>query len=305
MFPPPPARASGSESTIRGILKNRAYVGEAYGHCTYLTPSKGRRSPLESVGAGVTAKRRPEEEWIPVAVPEILDQQTFDLAQEKLSHNRKFATRNNKIHHYLLRTLVSCGSCRQGSNARTTWDGRSYYVCRGRNEVVAEQRCRSRHIPAGQLDELVWRDLCEVLTHPEHIKAALRRAHGGEWLPQELRARLGGVQKAVAQIERQDGRLLDAYLGGVLELSEFERKREELKSRSDALLTQKRQLEATARERAELSGVADSIEESCEQMKAGLSNATFTQKRALVELLVDRVIVTGGEVEWHWVWVWV
>ena len=297
----PTGKSTWSRSTIRGILKNPAYVGNAYGHCTYLVPAKTRRSPLEPVGTGITNKRRPEDEWIPVSVPQIVDMETFELVQEKLSHNRKFALRNNKSHRYLLRMLVSCGACRQGSSARTTWDGRSYYVCRGHHEIVAEQRCRTRHAPAGQLDELVWQDLREVLTHPEHIKAALQRVHGGEWLPQELKARLKGMQKAIAQTERQNRRLLDAYLSGILELAELERKRKELKGRSDALLTQKRQLEAAARERTELSGIANSIEKFCEQVKGSLSNASFEQRRALVELLIDRVIVTDEEVEIRYV----
>src|SRR5215213_2605426 len=297
----PTGKDTWSRSTIRGILKNPAYVGNAYGHCTQLVPAKARRSPLKPVGAGVTAKRRPEEEWILVSVPPIVERETFDLVQEKLSHNRRFASRNNKSHRYLLRALVSCGTCGQGSNARTSWEGRSYYVCRGHSEIVSEQRCRARHAPGGQLEELDWQDLCEVLIHPEHIKVALRRAHGGEWLPRELKARLLGVQKAIAQSERQNRRLLDAYLGGVLELAEFERKRSELKGRSDALLAQKRQLEATARERTELCAIGDSIEEFCKQVKAALFDATFEQKRALVELLIDRVIVADEEVEIRYV----
>ena len=290
-----------SRSTIRGILKNSAYIGNAYGHCTQLVPAKARRSPLEPVGAGLTAKRRPEEEWIPVPVPQIVERETFDLVQKKLSQNRRFASRNNKSHRYLLRTLVSCGACGQGSNARTSWDGRSYYVCRGHAEIVAEQRCRARHAPGTRLDELVWEDLREVLTHPEHIEHALRRAHGGEWLPQELKARLQNVGKAIAHTERQRERLLEAYLGGVLELAEFERKRKELEGRTDALLAQQRQLEASARERTELAGIADSIEGFCEQVRAGLADATFEQKRRLVELLIDRVIVTDEEVEIRYV----
>ncbi|MBA2616927.1 MAG: recombinase family protein [Rubrobacter sp.] len=297
----PTGKRSWSRSTIRGILKNPAYVGNAYGHCTRLVPAKARRSPLGPVGAGLTAKRRPEEEWIGVSVPEIVERETFDLVQEKLSQNRKFASRNNKSHRYLLRTLVSCGACGQGSNARTSWDGRSYYVCRGHGEIVAEQRCQARHAPGAQLDELVWEDLCEVLTHPEHVEHALRRAHGGEWLPQELKARLESVGKALAHTERQRERLLDAYLGGVLELAEFERKRKELEGRADALLAQKRQLEAAAGERTELAGIADSIEGFCEQVRAGLANATFEQKRRLVELLIDRVIVSDEEVEIRYV----
>ena len=297
----PTGKSTWSRSTIRGILKNPAYVGNAYGHCTRLVPAKARRSPLEAVGAGLTAKRRPEEEWIPVSVPEIVERETFDLVAEKLSQNRKFASRNNKSHRYLLRALVSCGACGHGSNARTTWDGRSYYVCRGHGEIVAEQRCRARHAPGARLDELVWEDLCEVLTHPEHVEHALQRAHGGEWLPQELKARLENVGKAIAHTERQNGRLLDAYLGGVLELAEFERKRKELAGRTDVLLAQERQLEASARERTELAEIAASIEGFCEQVRAGLANATFEQKRQLVELLIDRVIVSDEEVEIRYV----
>jgi site-specific DNA recombinase len=148
---------------------------------------------------------------------------------------------------------------------------------------------------------LVWEDLCEVLTHPEHAKHALRRAHGGEWLPRELKARLENIGKAIAHTERQRERLLEAYLGGVLELGEFERKRKELEGRTDALLAQERQLQASTRERTELAGVADSIERFCERVRSGLADATFEQKRRLVELLIDRVIVNDEEVEIRYV----
>ena len=297
----PTGKRSWSRSTIRGILKNTAYIGNAYGHCTYLAPAKSRRSPLEPVGAGLTAKRRPEEEWIGVPVPEIVERETFDLVQEKLSRNRKFAPRNNKSHQYLLRALVSCGACGRGSNARTSWDGRSYYVCRGHQEIVEEQRCRARHAPGTRLEELVWEDLCEVLTRPEHVEHALKRAYGGEWLPQELKARLQSVSKAIAHTERQRERLLEAYLGGVLELGEFEGKRKELEGRTEALLAQERQLQASARERTELATTADSIEGFCERVRAGLAEATFEHKRRLVELLIDRVIVSDEEVEIRYV----
>ena len=300
--PTPTGKSSSwSRSTIRGILKNPAYVGEAYGNCTHLVPARRRKSPLTPVGSGVSCKRRPEEEWIPISVPPIVDLEIFELVAEKLSRNQKYSARNNKSHRYLLRSLVGCGVCKQGSNARTTWDGRSYYICRGHNAVVPEHRCRTRHVPAAQLDDVVWEDLCKVLSHPEHIRNALQRAYAGEWLPQELKARLKTMGKAIAQLERQKRRLLDAYLSGVLELPELERKRKELGERSESLLAQKRQLEASANERMELAKIADSIERFCEQVTKGLANATFEQKRALVELLIDQVVVTDEEVEIRYV----
>jgi site-specific DNA recombinase len=113
--------------------------------------------------------------------------------------------------------------------------------------------------------------------------------------------RLPEPPMAMPRSEKIGERLLEAYLGGVLELAELERKRKELESRADALLAQERQLEASARERAELAAIADSIEEFCERLRAGLADATFEQKRRLVELLIDRVIVNDEEVEIRYV----
>ena len=145
----PTGYSNWSRGTIRGLLKNPAYVGVAHGNTTHQVPAKSRESPLLPVGPGITNGRRPEEEWIPITVPAIVSREVFEMVAGKLSHNRKSSARNNKAHCYLLKTLVSCGACRQGSHARTTWDGRSYYVCRGRSSaLVPEQRCRARFVPA-------------------------------------------------------------------------------------------------------------------------------------------------------------
>ena len=42
-------------------LKNPAYVGNAYGHCTRLVPAKSRRSPLAPVGAGSHRQMAPKK----------------------------------------------------------------------------------------------------------------------------------------------------------------------------------------------------------------------------------------------------
>jgi hypothetical protein len=57
------------------------------------------------------------------------------------------------------------------------------------------------------------------------------------------------------------------------------------------------QLVAQVDRRLELAGLSRSIEDFCERIRTGLQQATFDQKRKLVELLIDRVIVSDGEVE--------
>jgi site-specific DNA recombinase len=92
----------------------------------------------------------------------------------------------------------------------------------------------------------------------------------------------------LTQLDSAQQRLLDAYLAGVLTLSIFERKRHELTRRQEALQTQQRQLEAVAQQHITLSAVAESLEAFCAQARDGLHEATFEQRRALVELLIDR-----------------
>ena len=236
-------------------------------------------------------------------VPPVVSEEIFAQVQDKLDVNQQGASRNTR-HEYLLRALISCGTCRLSCGVRQTAAGYRYYVCHGRTDplrVAQGERCTARYIPAGQLDELVWADLCALLTDPAHLTRARARAHGGAWLPQELQARQATIGQALGQLERQQQRLLDAYLAEVLGLPELQRKRQDLDRRHATLLAQQRQLDATAGQRLELQAVADGIEAFCQAIRAGLATATFTQRRQLAELLIDRVIVTGDQVEIRYV----
>ena len=300
-IPSPTGKPEWSRATLRGILQNRAYVGTMFGHTTRAVVTRRRRSPLQPVGSGQAHVGRPEEEWLPITVPALVSQDTFARVQTKLTLNRQRATRNNTRHRYLLRALVSCGQCRLSATARTTWDGHSYYVCTGRKRLDPAQRCRARHLPAAQLDALVWEDLVRLVMQPDRVTAALERARAGHWVPQELQARLATVREAIAQGQRQDERLLTAYLNGVLDLAEFERTRHQLHRRREQWEAQERQLEANARQRVELTAFAAGIEQFCAAVRTGLVEATFEQRRRVVELLIDRVVVTDGEVEIRYV----
>jgi site-specific DNA recombinase len=299
----PTGKPRWNAASVRGILRNPAYTGRALTNRTRVVPARRRKSALLPAGPGQSHAPRPEQDWIAVPVPQIVSEETFAQVQAKLDTNQRTALRNTR-HDYLLRALVSCGVCRLSCVVRQTGAGYRYYLCRGRTDalrVAQGQRCRARYIPADQLDELVWADLCALLTEPAQVARALQRARGGAWLPQELQARQAAIRQALGQLERQQQRLLDAYLAEVIALAELERKRQELGRRHATLTAQQRQLDAAAEQRLELRAVADGIEAFCQTIRAGLATATFAQRRQLVELLIDRVVVTDGEVEIRYV----
>jgi len=243
----------------------------------------------------------PSEEWIPVAnIPAIIELQQFDQIQAKLSHNQQIASRNNTVHEYLLRGLVSCGGCNLSCTARQLHPGYAYYVCRGKTDVVhthLHQRCLARYIPAHQLDELVWNDLCQVLKHPEIITVALQRAQGGQWLPQELQARRENLRRGQVAFQTQLDRLTEAYLNSVIPLPEYQRRRADLDGKRQGMEDLEKQLIHQVDRQNELAGLAASIEDFCHRVQIGLENASFEHKRKLVELLIDRVVVKDGDVE--------
>jgi site-specific DNA recombinase len=290
-------------ASVRGILRNPAYAGRALTNRTQVVPSRQRKSAMLPAGPGQSHAPRPPEDWITVPVPVIVSEDIFGQVQAKLDVNQQGALRNTR-HEYLLRALVSCGACRLSCSVRQTGAGYRYYLCHGRTDplrVTQGQRCTARYIPAGQLDELVWADLCALLTDPVQMARALGRARGGAWLPQELHARQATIRQALGQLGRQQQRLLDAYVAEVIGLGELERKREELDRRQATLTAQQRQLDAAAEQRLELQAVADGIEAFCRTVRAALATATFPQRRQLAELLIDRVVVTDDQVEIRYV----
>jgi site-specific DNA recombinase len=299
----PTGRAYWGIATVRGILSNPTYTGTIYANRTRLRPARVRRSATHPLGRPRDSQvPLPPDQWVAVAaVPAVVTREQFDRVQAKIATNRSFAKRNNTTTQYLLRALVSCGTCRLACIARRTLPtGRTYYICSGKS-IRARQdqgcRCRSKFIPAGVLDELVWGDLAALVRSPDRVARALGRVVGGCGLPQELQARRENLRRGRASVAQQIERLTDAYVGGVLKLGEYDRRRKDLERRDATLEQQEALLDNEASRAGAVRGLIDSAEAFAKRVRVGLDTATFERKRQLVELLIDRVVVTGDTVE--------
>jgi site-specific DNA recombinase len=303
--PTPTGKQVWSLCTLRNILRQPAYTGQVYAERFTSRPPRVRRSATHPIGRPhESLVEKPKEAWLPICtIPALISQELFDRVQAKLAQNQRFARRNTRAE-YLLRALVSCGVCHSSCMARRLKGGQRYYVCTAKGKPIQTrkaEKCPSRFSPAQHLDDLVWHDLCAVLTHPESIDYALERAHGGNWLPQELQARRAQLRLAQQRLRQQIERLTEAYLGDVIPLPEYQRRRKDLEEKLAAFAVQEEQLSAQVDRQEQLTGLKLSMTAFCERVRGGLEQATFEQKRELVELLIDRVIVANGEVEIRYV----
>ncbi len=298
-------RAVWSPSSVRKMLVNPAYQGTTYGNQKQNVPA-ARHYPLlgrEPKGRdGLSWRPRPTEEWIAVAVPAIVSTELFAAAQERLGKNQQWASRNTRGE-YLLRRLVSCGRC---GLAHNVWNnGRyAYYRCKGMGTLICRERpeaCHARQVATERLDALVWEDLRHLLSEPTVIEEALGRARQGWLETDEREAHQRGICRRQAEVQRQIERLVDAYTVGVLTLSELQSRRTKLEERLAVLRREEQQLLAQAVQESQLAAIAGRLEEFRTAIAQGLEQASFAQKRTIVELLVDRVVVDAPEVEIRYV----
>src|SRR3954471_20325456 len=121
-------------SAVRRVLTNPVYLGQVFGNRLRARPVERRRSALRPAGRSEGSRRVTDPaEWIAVAtVPAIVDREQFERAQERLAYHQRMAQRNNRMHQYLLRGLVSCGHCRRACAGRHVWRGYDYYICQTR-----------------------------------------------------------------------------------------------------------------------------------------------------------------------------
>ena len=133
-------------STVWAMLRNPAYKGAAGFGKTQTAPRQRITRPLRLRG-GIASRdsahhERPQDEWIAIPVPPIIDEQTFALAQERLEANKAHAPRRTVVPS-VVQGLVSCANCGYAlyrtstrSSARTIY----YYRCLGSRCLAPARR---------------------------------------------------------------------------------------------------------------------------------------------------------------------
>jgi site-specific DNA recombinase len=148
---------------------------------------------------------------------------------------------------------------------------------------------------------LVWHDLRQLLSQPEVLQDAVQRFRVSWLSSEERQTHRRDLRRRRAQLQRRIERLVDAYQAEAVTLDELQQRRTQLETRVAEVAREEQVLDAESVQRDHLQTVAARVEDFREAISAGLEHADFDQRRALVELLVDRVVVDGADVEIRYV----
>jgi site-specific DNA recombinase len=296
--PPTGQRPIWGTSTISRILHNEAYIGRIYFNRTEAVPDHrpGRRSKQIP---------RPRDEWIPIAIPSIVDEVTFEAVTRVTRDNSKWSPRRAEPGQWMLRGLVKCGTCGVGVNCHKmrgrngTWH--RYYHCRNHDPIKAggpDKRCPERNIRADTLDTFVFDQIRAALLRPDVLATGEQAVTTHRPAPDDelLAAELARLDRRLHAIEVERRRLVDLYQTGLIDLPELQHRaadtdtrRRDLQQHRDALTTQRQELARDNQIRNRVTGFAHRVLTVIDQLN-------FDQRQQLLRLVVDEVRVTGWNV---------
>lgn len=288
---PTGARPAWGNSTVELILRSETYKGVwRFGH-----KQRG------------TTKRRPLEETITVPVPAIVDVSTWERAQARRKYNKEHAKRNAK-RDYLLSGRVWCGLCGslyRGLYSRNTSPGdkgRRYYadgVRAGFPRRILNEACGNPLVRADAIEADIWDEIKELFQDLdalwENLKAAQAQEDNGfDGGRDKLQVIDGFIRKTERDADKTAAALRDAVRGGAVYRS-LKRDEQEINARMEDLTRQREKLAAQMKVRTFSDEHIETIMEYARNVRAGIDDATFEDKRRWLETLNVKVTVTHGK----------
>jgi site-specific DNA recombinase len=289
-------------SVICDMLKNPAYIGKAAFRKTRQVQRK--KMTKQSRDRGGYPKRalsshadRPQEEWIFIPVPAIIDEGTFNKAREQLQENKKLSARNNTKHPYLLSGLLSCQRCgyslygKPASNSRYK---RCYYRCMGQDGYrwPNGRVCDAHPVRVEVLDELVWQNVQQLIQHPQLVLHEYSQRLGSKEKQQlSLEHLLNKKHQELRHHDQQKQRLLDLYQAGSISLEEIQGRLDQIRADMQHIRQEWKLLQDDQTQQLKQLQLIEQFDTFTQKLDTNLNNLEFAQKKRLVRLLVKEVIV--------------
>jgi site-specific DNA recombinase len=300
-------KATWDRTTVRDMLKNPAYMGEARFNKVHNVPARPRLRPRRGVAEFPrrhTGKEpTPPEDQIPITVPAIVEPALFAAAQERLAEHREHPGRAALRPRYLLAGLVVCQTCGYAYRGRV--QGRSkpgrrlYYRCYG---TEAERFpdgvrvCGNPSIPVDRLDQAVWSDVRALLLEPERLAEEFERRLSREDQPGGRTRTSQSLDKLIGQVKRRMARLVEMYADGYIEKPEFQRDMDISKKRLSDLEAERQTMQEEEHQREELRLVIGRIEEFGAQVREGLETSDAETRRRIICALVKQITIDAEQV---------
>src|SRR5450631_4379866 len=291
-------------TTVWAILRNPAYKGTACFGKTETAPRQRITRSLRlrgGVGARDSAHReRPRSEWIEIAVPVLIDEDTFARAQERLTQNKQLAPRRT-VTPSIVQGLVSCSKCGYALSRTSTRSSARmihYYRCLGSDawRHLGGSVCDNRPVRQDVLDEVVWEEIIKLLESPTLIQEELERrlVTAKDAAPSKRREET--LNRELVRIQKSIERLTTAYQEDLLSLDELRQRLPTLRQREAANRSELQSISEQSASRAAYLRLAQTLTVFLERLRESADTLNVEERQRIVRLLVKEVLVADDTI---------
>ena len=285
---PPKKSDCWHRGTVLRIIKNEMYCGVFY---------QNRRSSENG-----KKTYRPRNEWIPVPVPSIVSREIWEAAQRITVANRLNHIRNVR-HDYLLSGILYCWCGSRMSAGQTSNQRIRYYACQrkfpwrhpvGKSIDESASGCPSRYVRQDQADQIVWARLANRLANPDLFVAELRGRRLDPCEIQRTESRVSEIESHIENARTRRFKIARLAVDDRITESEAEHLLRDEKTRISTLEVELHEAKATLVSlQHDFQSVATMYEVAKDLSRRMSTPETLTseQKRRLVRLLIERVVV--------------
>ena len=292
-------------SVVWGMLRNPAYAGRAvFGKTTVVHSSPGLNRTARLAGRSTPKASktvdRPRAEWIEIAVPAIVSEQTFQRVAVRLADNKRFASRNSKVPS-LLQGLAACAACGYGyyrTSTRTTNKKIYYYRCLGSDDYRYQggRVCDNKPVRADHLDAVVWEHITALLADPQLIRAEIDKRLDQARSSDPATSQRTRLDTALTKATVSITRMIEAFQEQLISIDELRARMPELRARETNLRAQIAAADTQAADREVYLKLADDLNGFLAQLRANTSTATIPERQRVLRLLVKDVLVGPNKI---------
>ena len=278
------------------ILSNETYKGTWwYGRARYVSTEEGMQ-----------VYEQPEDEWIGVPFPTLIDEETWEKARVIRKRRKTTSKRNTRVF-YMLQHMVRCAECGflMGGAATTKKEvkrngkvykyamnpPRRYYRCYGYQQMRLQ--CRPKPmIRAERLEGLVWNEVKQLLENPSLIIAgieAMNAQEDGGGLAEEIAM----AEQDLQGVQLEEDRIIRLYVSGKITEEQMDRQRkfvterlEMLRGRLDGYRSQQTAL-------IEKRNLMKNFVAWADKMGDRLEELTDEGRREVMQFLLDGATIDG------------
>ncbi len=286
-------------STVWGMLRNPAYRGRACFGKTEIRPRQRITRPLRQRN-GLASRNsanheRPFQDWIEIAVPALISEEVFALAQEQLEKNKHHSPRRT-IEPTLLQGMLVCERCGYAlyrTSTRTSRHKIYYYRCLGSDAYrhLKGALCDRRPIRQDYLDAAVWAEIMRLLEDPTLIQTELNRRLEAARNTDPLRRRVDSLEREQSRLANRMERLVTAYQEDLLTLDELRRRIPELRKHEQAVQLELDSLEAAAADQSKYLRLVDGLADFRGRIRARAGTLDIAERQKILRLLAKEILV--------------